>query len=431
VTDRNIRNMAASVHQRLLNAARQAGRPFNELLQYYAIERFLFRLSKSSYAERLVLKGALTLLVWRTPLTRPTRDIDLLGKIDNDPDKVRAVIAGICEQRVDPDGLLFESAGVTTERIAEDADYHGVRAKFRGYLGNARIPMQIDIGFRDVITPGPVGISYPAVLDHAPAQLHAYNRQTVVAEKFEAMVKLGILNSRMKDFFDVWLLAQNFDFEGGALADAINNTFAQRGSRIPGDPVCFSREFAADTSKTAQWSAFLRNGRLDHAPAQFAQAVESVRQFLQPLAVTLATGGTFAAHWPPGSMARCLRHGACGSRSTDSHWRSNCMNTGFGRTIGRFLCTNSRASSRDRRSRHMKYATTTMPLRSIPASQCTKTVRPARRCVSMNCTRSCSQGIVGTDPDCSGSHSEISTQYASRIGVRLNTARVSGGGRRQ
>jgi hypothetical protein len=163
MTDRNVKNVAASIHQRLLNAAKQAGRPFNELLQYYAIERFLFRLSKSAYADRFFLKGALTLLVLRAPVTRPTRDIDLLGRIDNDPEAVRAAIAKICELKVDPDGLIFDPAGVTTARIAEDADYHGVRAKFRGSLGNARITMQIDIGFSDVMAPGPVEISYPRV----------------------------------------------------------------------------------------------------------------------------------------------------------------------------------------------------------------------------------------------------------------------------
>ena len=300
MTDRNVKNVAASIHQRLLNTAKQAGRPFNELLQYYAIERFLYRLSKSVYVDSFVLKGALTLFVLRAPVTRPTRDIDLLGRIDNDLEAIRATIAKICEQTVVPDGLVFDAASVITERIAEDADYHGVRVKFRGYLGNARIAMQIDIGFSDVMTPGPVKISYPSILDHPCADLNAYNCETVIAEKFEAMVKLGTLNSRMKDFFDVWTLSRHFEFNGGELAEAIAKTFAQRATAIVADAVCFSADFAADRSKSTQWSAFLRTSRLIDTPTHFPEIIESVRGFLQPVAEKLATGEEFAGTWSPG-----------------------------------------------------------------------------------------------------------------------------------
>ncbi len=304
MTDRNVKNIAASVHQRLLNAAKQASRPFNELLQYYAIERFLYRLSKSAYVDRFFLKGALTLFVLRTPVTRPTRDIDLLGKIDNDLEVIRATIARICEQKVVPDGLLFDPASVTTERIAEDADYHGVRAKFRGSLGNAQIAMQIDIGFSDVMTPGPVAISYPSILDHPRADLQAYNCETVIAEKFEAMVKLGTLNSRMKDFFDVWALSQHFEFDGRELAEAIAKTFVRRETPIVTDAVCFGADFAATPSKSAQWSAFLRTGRLTDTPTHFPEIVDRVRGFLRPVAEKLAAGEAFTGIWSPGGPWR-------------------------------------------------------------------------------------------------------------------------------
>src|SRR5205085_661205 len=148
-------------------------------------------------------------VVWKTPATRPTRDIDLLGRMNNDLEYIRAVIAEVCQAHVDDDGLVFDAATVATERIAEDADYLGVRATFQATLGNARIAMQIDIGFSDVITPGPDTVSYPTILDFPAASLLAYNRETAIAEKFEAMVKLGELNSRMKDFFDVAVLAAN------------------------------------------------------------------------------------------------------------------------------------------------------------------------------------------------------------------------------
>lgn len=297
---RDIKNVAASIHQRLLNAAKASGRPFNEVLQYYAIERFLYRLSLSPFATQFILKGALTLLVWKTPITRPTRDIDLLGRIDNDPENIRAVIAAICRQSVEADGVEFQAATVSTQPIAEHADYHGVRAKFRGTLGSAQIAMQIDIGFSDVITPGPVQITYPTVLDHAPAHLRAYNRETVIAEKFEAMTKLGMLNSRMKDFFDIWLLATNFEFDGAKLALAILNTFTQRASPIAADPVCFSSEFSADPSKIAQWNAFIRTAKIQPAPAHIETVIAYIRDFLGPVALKCASSEPFAATWTPG-----------------------------------------------------------------------------------------------------------------------------------
>lgn len=249
MTKRPVKNVAGSVHQRLLDVARKADRRFNDLVQHYAGERWLYRLSQSQHGERFVLKGALLLLVWDTPITRPTRDIDLLGRVSNDLDSIRSVIAEVCETSVEDDGLVFDTTGVTTERIAEDADYEGVRAKFHARLGNTRIAMQIDIGFSDVITPGPVRISYPTILGQPTPNLHAYNRETAVSEKFEAMVKLGELNSRMKDFFDIWLLAGSFNFDGRTLAESIRRTFEQRQTPVEAEPICFTDKFAMDPSK--------------------------------------------------------------------------------------------------------------------------------------------------------------------------------------
>jgi len=297
MTKKNITNQAASVHQRLLNLAKIRGRPFNELLLYYAIERYLYRLSQSPYRDRFVLKGALTLLVWQTPITRPTRDIDLLGRISNDLVAVKAVVSEICQQAVADDGLIFDPSTVTTERIAEDADYEGARAKFQGRLGNARLAMQIDIGFSDVITPAPVAIHYPALLGHASADLMAYNRETAVAEKLEAMVSLGQLNSRMKDFFDLWLLAKHHDFDGPLLKEAISHTFARRQTNIVTAPICFADTFATEPSKAAQWAAFLRNGQLAGVPSSFVDVVGVVRDFLRPLLVAMASDAAFSLLW--------------------------------------------------------------------------------------------------------------------------------------
>ena len=222
---KTLKNVAASVHQRLLNLARQSGRPFNELAQYYALERWLYRLAQSDYRNQFVLKGALMLLVWKMPVTRPTRDIDLLGRVSNDLASVREVIAAICQVPTEADGMFFDSKTVATQRITEDADYEGVRATFRASLGNTRLPMQIDIGFSDIITPAPAAIVYPAILGHPSPELQAYNRETVIAEKFEAMVKLGELNSRMKDFFDIWVLARTGEFRGTELRTPLNRRF--------------------------------------------------------------------------------------------------------------------------------------------------------------------------------------------------------------
>ncbi len=299
MTKRQITNVAGSVHRRLLNIAKQTDRRFNDLVQYYADERWLYRLSQSQYGERFVLKGALMLLVWKTPVMRPTRDIDLLGRTSNDLESVRSVIAEVCQTPVEDDGLVFDASSVTTERIAEDADYEGVRAKFRGRLGNTRIAMQIDIGFSDVITPGSVQITYPAILDQPVVCLQAYNRETVVAEKLEAMVKLAELNSRMKDFFDIWLLAGSFDFDGHTLTEAVRRTFERRQTQLEAEPICFTDPFAKNPAKQTQWNAFVRRSHLAGAPAEFSGVVEQVRSFLRPLAAAIAEGQDFRTHWPP------------------------------------------------------------------------------------------------------------------------------------
>ena len=227
-----LKNIGASVHQRLKNVSKESGRSFNDLVQYYALERWLYRLSQSGHENLFILKGALMLVAWRAPILRATRDIDLLARTSNDLDGIKRIIAEICRTDVPEDGVLFDPESVTTTRIAEDADYEGVRATFTGILATTRLSMQIDMGFSDVITPGPVGISYPTILDYPAPVLRAYNRETAIAEKFEAMVSLGRLNSRMKDFFDVWLLASISDFSGADLSQAILAAFRKRGTEL-------------------------------------------------------------------------------------------------------------------------------------------------------------------------------------------------------
>jgi len=292
--------MVASIHQRLLNVSRQSSRRFNDLVIHYAIERFLYRLSRSAYADRIVLKGGLMLNVWNTPVTRITRDIDLLGKLSNDPETIAQVVRAVCVLAVDDDGLQFDPASVVTTRIAEDADYEGVRAIFRGHFGKMPLAMQVDFGFSDVVTPAPTEIAYPTVLDHPPARRLAYNRETAVAEKFQAMVKLGELNSRMRDFFDVWVLAQSFSFDESLLAAAIGSTFMRRTTELQVAPACFHEAFAAAPAKAAQWKGFLRTAQVGDAPAELPGVIARVRDFLGPVAEAMVAGREHSRQWQPG-----------------------------------------------------------------------------------------------------------------------------------
>jgi predicted nucleotidyltransferase component of viral defense system len=297
VTDRKIKNLAASVRQRLENIAHSTGRPFQEVLQYYAMERFLYRLSQSSYADRFVLKGALMFNVWRAPTSRPTKDIDLLGRMESNVELLAEIMRDVCRQSVDPDGVAFDPGSVQGMLIKEDADYEGVRVTIRGSLENARIPMQIDIGFGDVMFPGPEVTDYPTILDYAAPRLRAYSRETAVAEKFEAMVKLGLLNSRMKDFYDIWLLSRQFDFAGAVLASAIQKTFAHRGTNVDTQPTAFTDVFADDPTKATQWHAFVRKSLLTEAPSDLATVVDAIAAFLAQPAAAVAEGRPFEATW--------------------------------------------------------------------------------------------------------------------------------------
>lgn len=300
MSERAPKNVAASVHQRLKNEARASGQTFNDLLQHYGLERFLFRLSKSGHSERFVLKGALLLRVWRLSSIRPTRDIDLLGQMGNESEEIEAVIRDVCHTAVEDDGLIFDAVSVRAAPITEDAEYEGLRVECDGALGNARIGVQIDIGFGDRLTPGPDRIEYPTVLGMEPPRLLAYPPETSIAEKFQVMLYRGALNSRLKDYFDIWALAQSRSFDGAVLAEAMRATCERRSTVIDGDPAAFSAQFMADRAKQAQWSAFRRRIRSTDAPEAFAEVATAVTRFLAPVAGALATGVTFTQRWRPG-----------------------------------------------------------------------------------------------------------------------------------
>lgn len=289
-------NLAASVHQLLMNRARDTNRPFNELLQYYAMERFLYRLSKSPYAGKFILKGALMFTAWKLVSYRPTIDIDLLGRADHHVENIIEITKHVCSQPVDPDGLVFNLDSVAGARIAEDADYEGVRTRFRANLGTARITLQLDVGFGDVIVPDAQSIQYPTILDFPAPLLRGYSKESIVAEKFECLVKLGTLNSRMKDYFDIWTLSRRFDFDGEVLGNAVAKTFSNRGTEIVIDPVGLTAKFAENPEKQAQWRGFIRKSRLDHLP-DLADVISTVGHFLRPVATALAAGHSFSGEW--------------------------------------------------------------------------------------------------------------------------------------
>ena len=289
------RNVPASVRQRLLNQARSEGRLFSELLQYFAMERFLYRLSQSAHAERFILKGALMLRVWRSAEFRPTMDIDLLGRTSSEEAEVAAQIRDVLIAEEETDGLAFHSGSIRTERVTEDADYGGIRVRFSGTLDTARVHMQIDIGFGDVVYPGPEESELPVMLNFPAPRLLCYSRESSIAEKFEAMVKLGMLNSRMKDFYDIWLLSRQFDFRGDELVRAIRLTFERRGTELPLEIEAFSGPFA--DAKQTQWTAFRNRLQQVHVPESFAEITASVERFLSPVSASFSSGKPSSANW--------------------------------------------------------------------------------------------------------------------------------------
>lgn len=299
MTPREIRNMPASVHDRLLNRAREAGRPFQEMLEHYAMERFLYRLGVSDYAGRFVLKGGLMLHAWGAAVSRPTRDIDLLGHAGNDVSGIVDVIKDVCRQAVADDGLVFDHQSCSGETINPEKEYTGVRVRFTAYLDRAKVPMQVDVGFGDVIVPEAVETEYPSLLGHTAARVLGYTRESVIAEKLEAMLKRGEGNSRMKDFLDIWLLSQQCEFSGEVLCLAVQKTLQRRGFAVRRAPVCLTHSFAADQSRQEAWRAVLDTSGIADAPLLFTDVVQRIATFVEPLLDALCVPRIFTGVWLP------------------------------------------------------------------------------------------------------------------------------------
>lgn len=294
------RNISASVRDRLLARARAQKLDYNLLLTRYALERMLYRLSISKQRDQFLLKGALLFDLWFDVPHRPTHDADFLGFGSAEIPHIEEIFRDICRIEVE-DGIAFQPDTVKATEIRKEANYAGVRVTLLGMLNSARCPVQIDIGFGDAVVPGPDEVRYPVILGEMPApHLHVYPRYTVVAEKLEALTSLGMLNIRMKDYFDLWILAKHSDFDGQILSRAVAATFDRRRTAVPnGVPIGLSDEFISDAQKDKQWQAFLRKNALD--PMPLATVVADLHDFLMPVLAAIAAGGSHDYPWRAGA----------------------------------------------------------------------------------------------------------------------------------
>lgn len=290
-------NLAASVRQRLYNLAKAGEEELQVVLTRYGVERLLYRLSRTAGGERFVLKGAVLFYIWEGAPHRPTRDVDFSASGEPSTENIASAFRAICDAEVEPDGLTFLVDSVTSVEIRDRQEYGGVRVTLTALLGTARIPIQIDVGFGDVITPGPRREFIPTLLDFPAPRILAYPPETVIAEKFQAMVSLGIASTRLKDYFDVWTLAETQDFDGPMLADAIAATFRRRNTPLPKQvPLALTDAFGSDAEKQAQWARFLARGKLTAAPEELATVIERVAAFVLPPALA-SSDPPFDARW--------------------------------------------------------------------------------------------------------------------------------------
>lgn len=293
-------NLAASVRARLRNVARERSTDYQLILRRYAIERLLHRIGISVYRDRFVLKGAMLFTAWLADPFRPTKDLDLLDRGDPRISAIDSVFRAICriESR---DGLVFGSSSLSVYPIRSDRLHSAVRIKTIAFLGKTRIPVQVDVGFGDVITPSAQELEFPSLLASDGPIVKAYPRETVVAEKLHAITELGHANSRIKDYYDLLALSRLFPFDGGVLSAAIEATFNNRGTKVPtGRPAGLDERYAADPEKARQWNAFVgREPLLIEAPG-LRETVEQVAGFAMPPLQAAATGGAFPKQWSNG-----------------------------------------------------------------------------------------------------------------------------------
>ena len=282
--DKHPTNVGASVRARLLNIARKSGQDYNRVLIRYAQERLLYRFSVSHYRSNFILKGALLFLTYNMPDHRPTKDIDFLCLgVKNDIDGIKSVMEAVAAITVE-DGVTFDSTTIAVEPIVEQAEYGGLRASIRCSIGAAKNVLQIDVGFGDKITAGPLDIEFPVMLDFPTPHIKVYSLESAIAEKFEAIVRLNVVTSRMKDFYDLAHLAQHQAFSADVLAEAIELTFNTRGTPLPDRQMIFSDAFKSHSNKETQWTAFHATNKLTPV-GSFRDAIGLIERFLEPILV--------------------------------------------------------------------------------------------------------------------------------------------------
>jgi hypothetical protein len=267
----------------------------------YGLERMMYRLSRSIYANRFIVKGAMLLPVWTGEQYRPTKDLDLLALQEESTEQLKSVFGELSALTVEEDGLVFLSDTARVVEIREDNVYGGMRVTMQARLGKIRIPLQIDIGFGDAVTPDAQQQEFPTLLDFPAPILLTYPRESAIAEKYETLVNLGLANSRMKDYYDIWLLSQQFDFDGEILRNAIHATFKRRRTALPKEvPVGLMPEFVADAGKLSQWQAFIRRSRLVSTNLSLKAVVRTIADFIIPPSVKAAESKSFRQIWPRG-----------------------------------------------------------------------------------------------------------------------------------
>ena len=299
------KGLPASVQVRLVRHAKAIGMDPNLVLARFAVERFLYRLSRSPHAERFVLKGALLMLAWLGETIRPTRDVDLLGFGEVSEQSLAQIVADVCNTDVELDGLEYLPASIRVAPIRRDDVYGGLRAILQARLGKARLRVQIDVGIGDAVTPPPEWLDYPSMLELPRPRLRAYRPETAIAEKLHAMVVLGEANSRMRDFFDIHALAQQGRFAGASLAGAIRATFERRRTPLPESlPLALTSEFAAIRDKQTQWQGFLRKNALTAPPTELGTVVARIATFLEPAITAARSDMPLKLAWTPGGPWR-------------------------------------------------------------------------------------------------------------------------------
>ncbi len=293
---KQIKDVAASVRARLLNIAKNERRSFDSVLLLYMQERLLYRLSISEFSSKFILKGGLLMFMLTEYKGRPTKDIDLLAQqISNDKDDIKRVFLDICNIQYEDDGLVFIGEDIEVEDIKEDADYHGVRVKSTCFLGNAKKMVQLDIGFGDIVIPKATEMECPILLELEAPVIKVYSLESIISEKFQAMIALSVANSRMKDFYDIFTLLSTNNFDGRKLQEAVFETLQRRHTIIEKENVIFSEQFIQDESRNRLWQNFLR--KINVEKLEFREVMKHIEEFLKPIYNSIINEEEFFMQW--------------------------------------------------------------------------------------------------------------------------------------